>query len=353
MATASTKGLTWFSLGLGIAQVVAPGKLAKLIGLRDTADTRSLMRLMGVREATAGLGLLSGTRTATWLGGRLGGDLIDIALLVGALRGRRVKRGRLLAALVSVLGVTALDVRAAMQAGKDGGRPHSPTSSGRATPTTKTIVVNRAPEDVYQFWLNFENFPRFMRHLDAVRDLGDGRSHWKAVGPAGAMFEWDAQVGETRPNELITWRSLPGADVDNAGSVRFERAPGGRGTLVRVNLRYDPPAGALGKAVATLFGREPGQEVQEDLRRFKQVMETGEVMRSDASFHQKPHPARPPEQAPPLQPPYEAGVPTRSRVVRESWDRPDDRSAPAGGGRSTTAPASEESGATLARGGAR
>jgi uncharacterized membrane protein len=172
---------------------------------------------------------------------------------------------------------------------------HSPTSPGRLSPTTQTIVVNREPADVYQFWLRFEQFPRFMKHLEQVSVRKDGRSHWKARGPGGVIYEWDAETIENRPNELITWRSLPGGDVQNEGSVRFEQAPGGRGTLVRVNLRYAPPAGAVGAAVATLLGREPGQEVMADLRRFKQVIETGEVVLSDASIHQSSHPARPDE----------------------------------------------------------
>jgi uncharacterized membrane protein len=172
-------------------------------------------------------------------------------------------------------------------------RRHSPTTSGRLSPTTQTIVVNREPADVYQFWLRFDQFPRFMKHLRQVSVRKDGTSHWQAYGPGGQLYEWDAEIVQDRPNELIAWRSRPGGDVQNDGSVRFERAPGGRGTLVRVNLRYAPPAGAAGSAIAALFGREPGQEVQDDLRRFKQVIETGEVVLSDASLHQGAHPARP------------------------------------------------------------
>jgi uncharacterized membrane protein len=170
---------------------------------------------------------------------------------------------------------------------------HSPTSAGRLSPTTQTIVVNREPSDVYDFWLRFDQFPRFMRHVKQVSIRKDGTSHWQAYGPGGQLYQWDAQTIENRPNELITWRSLPGGDVENEGSVRFERAPGGRGTLVRVNLRYAPPAGMLGSAIAALLGREPAQEVHSDLKRFKQVIETGEVVLSDASLHQSAHPARP------------------------------------------------------------
>jgi uncharacterized membrane protein len=149
--------------------------------------------------------------------------------------------------------------------------------AGKGIKVEKSVTVNRAPEELYRFWRNFENLPRFMNHLESVKDMGDGRSHWVAKAPAGKTVEWDAEVYNEKENELIAWRSLEGADVDNAGSVRFEPATGGRGTIVRVTLKYDPPGGALGALVAKLFGEEPSQQIEEDLRRFKQVMEAGEA----------------------------------------------------------------------------
>ena len=116
-----------------------------------------------------------------------------------------------------------------------------------------------------------------MEHLKSVQTIGPNRWHWIAKGPKDIDIEWDAEVIVDRPNELIAWRSLEGADVDNAGSVRFERAPGGRGTIVRVKIEYRPPGGALGTAVAMLFGETPEKQVPMDLRRFKQLMETGEI----------------------------------------------------------------------------
>ena len=233
---------------------------------------------------------------------------------------------------VTALGVTAVGLAGAAKLLRDHDKRHSPTSFSRLTPTTKTIVVNREPEDVYQFWRGFEQFPRFMKHLKQVSVRKDGRSHWIARGPGGQNYEWDAEIVEDRPGELIVWRSLPGGDVENEGSVRFERAPGGRGTLVRVNLRYSPPAGAAGAAFAMLLGREPGQEVQEDLRRFKQIMETGEVVLSDASVHARAHPARPPEgtfrfpkQVPgagPAHPPH-----GEDHATHDAWPEPDDAPA--------------------------
>jgi uncharacterized membrane protein len=122
-----------------------------------------------------------------------------------------------------------------------------------------------------------------MYHLEEVQVRGSGRSHWKAKAPAGATVEWDAEMTEDRPNERIAWRSLPDADVTNSGSVEFRRAPGNRGTEVRVEIRYDPPSGKLGALVAKLFGEEPSQQIGDDLRRLKQVLEVGEVVRSEAS----------------------------------------------------------------------
>ena len=149
--------------------------------------------------------------------------------------------------------------------------------AGKGIKVEKSVTVNRSPEELYRFWRNFENLPRFMNHLESVKETSAGRSHWVAKAPAGKTVEWDAEVYNEKENELIAWRSLEGADVDNAGSVRFEPATGGRGTVVRVTLKYDPPGGALGALVAKLFGEEPSQQIEEDLRRFKQVMEAGEA----------------------------------------------------------------------------
>lgn len=147
----------------------------------------------------------------------------------------------------------------------------------------RSVTVNRPPDEVYRFWRDFENLPRFMEHLQAVRTTGDRRTHWVAKGPAGATIEWDAEMLEDRPNELISWRSVGDSDIRNEGVVRFTKAPADRGTEVHVELRYDAPGGKAGAAVAKLFGEEPTQQIRDDLRRFKQVLETGEVVLSDGS----------------------------------------------------------------------
>ncbi len=149
-------------------------------------------------------------------------------------------------------------------------------AGNRGIKVEKSVMVNRPAAELYRYWRNFENLPKFMDHLESVRTTGEKRSHWVAKAPAGTTVEWDAEIINEKENELIAWRSLENADVDNAGSVRFQEAPAGRGTEVRVSLEYDPPGGVIGAAIAKLFGEAPDQQIQEDLRRFKQVMEAGE-----------------------------------------------------------------------------
>lgn len=139
----------------------------------------------------------------------------------------------------------------------------------------RSVTIDKSPEELYRFWRDFENLPRFMHHVQAVRVIDGRRSHWIAKAPAGMSVEWDAEIIKEEDGRMIAWRSLENADVKNAGSVYFERESGETGTRVRVILNYEPPAGRLGAAVAKLFGEEPAQQIEEDLRRFKQMMETG------------------------------------------------------------------------------
>jgi uncharacterized membrane protein len=152
---------------------------------------------------------------------------------------------------------------------------HVSVPYGRGIRVEKTVTINSSPEQLYRFWRNFENLPRFLDHLESVSVQDDKRSHWVAKGPAGTKAEWDAEIINEIPNELIGWRSVDGSKVDNAGSVHF--TPSGRGTEVKVVLRYDPPGGVVGATVAKLFGEDPAHQVQEDLRRLKQLVETGEI----------------------------------------------------------------------------
>jgi uncharacterized membrane protein len=167
-----------------------------------------------------------------------------------------------------------------------------PFENGRADDTRSALAASRGIHvresirletpvaDVYRFWRNFENLPRFLTHLERVTDLGDGRSHWVAKGPAGVGIEWDAEIINEVENKVIGWRSLPGSDVTTAGSVNFSTVRAGRATQVSVHLQYAPPAGRAGAFIAMLFGKEPSQTIREDLRHVKHLLEAGETPRA-------------------------------------------------------------------------
>jgi uncharacterized membrane protein len=254
---------------------------------------RRAMRACGLRELGTGIGILATPRPAGWLWGRVGGDTLDLALLGAALAASDTEKQRVAGAAAAVLGVTALDIwcaeqlseAAAAEVREEGLPPHtlgSRVQHGHVF-VRQVITINKPAEELYRFWRDFENLPKVMQHLQSVRNTGERRSHWVAKGPFGRTVEWDSEVTDERPNERIAWRSLPGSEVEHEGMVAFERAPGGRGAVVRVELHYRPPGGVLGATVAKLFGREPGQEINADLRAFKAMMETGEKLRSDAT----------------------------------------------------------------------
>jgi len=157
-------------------------------------------------------------------------------------------------------------------AGREG--PFTSVPAGHGVKVEKTVTINRPAEDLYRYWRNFENLPRFMRHLESVTVNGD-RSHWVAKAPLGMSVEWDAEVYTDRRGEVISWRSLDGSEVDTAGSVHFTPVQGGRATEVRVVLKYDPPAGKVGAALARWLGEAPEQQIEEDLHEFQRLMGAG------------------------------------------------------------------------------
>ena len=141
----------------------------------------------------------------------------------------------------------------------------------------RSVTINRPRDELYHFWRKFENLPRFMHNIRSVAVLDNGRSHWVVEAPAGKTVEWDSEITADEPGSLIAWRSLEGASVRNSGQVAFRDSPDGRGTVVTVTLTYDPPGGTLGQLIAKLFQKEPKVQARQDLRRFKQLMETGEI----------------------------------------------------------------------------
>lgn len=157
---------------------------------------------------------------------------------------------------------------------KSGGAKSQAAQSNRVE---KHIAINKPLEEIFDYWRNFENLPKIMSHLESVTVIDNKRSHWKAKAPLGTSVEWDAEITDEQKNHFIAWRSAPDADVDNSGSVRFEWTAGGGETRLGVVINYTPPAGAIGAAVASLFGENPEQQLEEDLMKFKQAMENGKA----------------------------------------------------------------------------
>ncbi|HVV70320.1 MAG TPA: SRPBCC family protein [Verrucomicrobiae bacterium] len=273
------QGLGWFSIGLGLAEFLAPRTVCSLIGVKPNVR---LMRLLGLRELATGAGLLTQPDKEPWLTARVAGDAMDLGVLGIAAAADGAKPLRLTGATLAVSGVMVLDYlcRQETQA-----RPLPGTSKFSAHADVfhfrRSIVVNRPPAQLYQSWRDFTSLPRFMQNLLSVEPRDNHRWHWIAKGPGGTQVEWDAEVIEDRPNESIAWRSLPGSDVEHTGSVRFEPAAGNRGTIVRVEMEYRPPAGKPGGLLAKLLGRSPEKQIASDLLRFKQLLETGEIARTE------------------------------------------------------------------------
>ena len=209
-----------------------------------------------IGSLAAGAGLVAYGLSRRSIGGVL------LALLGGAL----IKRGVTgHCEMYSALGVNSRHLN---------GETGVPGNKG--VKVVKAIVVGRSPQEVYRFWRKLENLERFMDHVKSITEIDDRRSTWVVKGPMGSDLEWTAHIITDREGELISWESLPGAEVQNAGSVRFESVGNGQ-TEVRVSLQYQPPAGVLGATVAKLFGEDPEQQLDEDLARFKTIIEGGAV----------------------------------------------------------------------------
>jgi uncharacterized membrane protein len=297
-----TQSLGWFSIALGTAEVLAPQAVARIIGI-DEEEHTTLLRSYGLRELAAGIGIVTRPKPTYWMWNRVIGDAVDLASLGKAMRSPGTDKTRLTGATIAVLGVTALDILCSVNltsefspaAGHDEGSFTLPQSRNGALPVLAIVTVNKPVEEVYNFWKNPQNFSRFMDQIESVRITSDRRSHWALKGPAGLTIEWDAEVVADTPNEMISWQSINSADVDNTGTVRFRRAAGNRGTEVELEMDFKPGAGALGQKLARFLLTIPKTQMTNDLRRFKQIMEVGEVVKSEASAVKGMHPARPPK----------------------------------------------------------
>lgn len=286
------QGLGWFSIGLGSAQILAPRVMSRLVGVADADGNKALMRALGVREIAAGVGLLMDPKPTGFAVARVAGDTMDLALLAKTMANPENNRARAVFATAAVVGVGLLDVFASEQL-----TVTTPKVEVAAQPeglrVKKSVTVNRPVEEVYAHWRNFENLPRFMKHLDSVQNTGEDTSRWSAGSSHGLSVHWDVQLVEDQPNKLLSWRTIGVSDITGHGRVEFSPAPGNRGTEVRAVIEYQVPGGAVGNRLARIFRDVPGVKVENQLNIFKQIMELGEEVHSDSSIHKGPHPAQP------------------------------------------------------------
>jgi uncharacterized membrane protein len=303
---ALVQSLGWFSIGLGLTEFFAPRAVARLSGL-DEEDYEGLLRAYGLRELIAGAAILSRPRPTYWMWNRVLGDAIDLATLARA-RHSANDRGRLATATAAVLAVTALDIACSV----DYARHKTPSLDQHTSPDEESYkspemvdgtqilsaitTINKPVAEVYAFWKNPQNYPRFMENLDSIKITGNNQAHWKIKAPVGLSVEWDATVINDVPNEVIEWRSLDGGEIHNAGTVRFRSISGDR-TEVELTSQIKPKGGPLGAKIAKVFSAVPKTRLSNDLRRFKQLIEVGEIIKSDASAVSGMHPARPPRRS--------------------------------------------------------
>lgn len=289
-ATRVERGLGAFSVGLGGALIAVPGLLAKLSGMPDDPASRIALRSAGVREVLVGIGLLTTKQPSGWVWARAGQDAMDISMIgLATMRPNVRSRKRLLITGGVLAGICAVDVLAASRSTRraesalvdsagDDAVSNDAVEKAMATSQAKaSVMVDRPVKYVFDAWHNFSAFPRFMEHVESVSSNPDGTLHWVVKAPAGMSVDWDARIVADVPNQRIEWESEPDSMVRNHGCVEFRKGENKGETEVTVDLQFHPPMGAAGKAVARLFGEHPQQQIEEDLMRFKQVLESGGI----------------------------------------------------------------------------
>jgi uncharacterized membrane protein len=262
----SVIGPGWISLAVGAAEVVVPYILARAVGGRVPRRLRGLVPALGARGMSAGIGLLAKAGHGHWLKRRLLGERLDVGFVGRALRRPGARRVRTVGAFVATWGLAIYDARRRFRARRE-------ALALAAAPVQRSIIIARPPAEVFAFWRDFANLPGIIPHLDAVDVLDDDRSRWRARGADGDLIEWEAAIVEERDGALVGWRSVDRASIGTAGSLRLEPALGGQGTEVHLELQYDPPDGQLGRIVASFWGEEREEEVEEALRRLKARLE--------------------------------------------------------------------------------
>lgn len=256
------RGLAWFSIGLGIAQILAPRVVSRLTGVPVPPV---LVIACGLRQLACGIGILTQREAAPWIRARIVGDAVDLTALVCGSLVPGAHRKRIAINTAAVAGIAALDFYCGRELAVRGQRV-SPRHE------TMSIEVNRSPEELYRFWRSFSNLPHVMPHLVSVKEIDARRSHWVAAGRGGTRVEWDSEIIDDIPNERIAWRSSDGTPLFNAGSIQLVRMPGG-GTHVVVELLFESLPGTIGTALTQLFGLDPAGAVRANLAKFRDIME--------------------------------------------------------------------------------
>jgi uncharacterized membrane protein len=286
-ATGSDEGrglsgaLGWLSVGLGLSELLAPAPLARLVGVAAEGLAPSVLRAFGLRELAVGVAALSRPRRAAPLWARVAGDALDIATLVYAATLRTSSRRRAAAALVGLAGITAIDIVAARRLSKN---------KVAAPATVYGVTISRPPEEVYAFFRRLENLPLFMDYLQSVTVIDETRSRWAARFPVGGPVTWEATITDDVPGHLLSWHAEGSASLEHRGTVTFHHAPGRDSTEVRVAMALGIAGVKPNPKLAKLLTRA---QIKGDLRRLKAVMETGEVLFSDASAVRRRQPAQP------------------------------------------------------------
>ncbi len=259
--------LGWLSMGLGVAACLAPRALGRVSGVGERSD---LLRVLGLRELASGVGLLTQRNRTPWLFARVAGDVMDLALLLSAIGPENPHRHRALAALGIVGAITAADVSAC-------GRATMRGQIDTEAHLYSAVVVNKSAEDCYEFWRDASNLPQFMHLIESVDLIDERRARWTIRAPFKMKVRWSAELIADEPSKCLAWRAWDDSGSHHFGEVRFVTAKGVRGTLVQASMRYPSPAGKAVMSVGKLFASDPQSLLREDLRRFKQLIETGEI----------------------------------------------------------------------------
>jgi uncharacterized membrane protein len=261
--------LAWFGIGLGLAELSMPRAFGRVVGVRK--PNKAWVRAFGLREIASGVGILARRDPAPFLWARVAGDAMDLAVLAAGARTKKARSERLAAAAIAVAGVAVLDVVAS--------RAHGAAARARGVGALRmheSIAINRPIDELFAFWRDLANLPSIMSHVQSVQSTGERHSRWRATSGRSPM-EWDTELLIEAANEKIQWRSVEGSKVSSAGLVVFQALPGGRGTLIKLDLEYVPQHARSARNLLRLFGGAPQRQLRQDLRRFKQRIEAGEV----------------------------------------------------------------------------